>query len=93
MTDSEAKLGRTCEEPLAVLQIIREKLRPLLLRAWSRSRAEAAQEARDQGMSPREHALYLAGFQRGWVAGALDVTRVSPEDLPNSGAPPEGGVH
>lgn len=93
--DSEAKPGRTTETPLAVLQAIKERLRPVLLRAWRRSTARAIKTARESGMSEREYQLYLEGFQQGWVSGALDVTRVSPADLPDQGSP-EGtpsGVH
>lgn len=87
--DSEAKQGRTEEALLAVLQAIKDKFKPVLLRAWRRSTAAAVNDTRTHGMSLRERELFLAGFQRGWVAGALDVTRISPGDLPGPDRDPD----
>ena len=61
---------------MSMLQTIREKLRPVLLRRYG-ARKEAAKEALlDAGASPADVNLYLAGFDQGWVSGAEDVTSV-----------------
>jgi hypothetical protein len=90
--ESEAKPGRTIETPLTVLQVLTEKFRPVLERAWRRSHAAANRDAKAQKLAKREEEIFLAGFQRGWVAGALDVTSVRPTDLPDQDpSRPPGG--
>lgn len=61
---------------MSMLQTIREKLRPVLLRRYG-ARKEAAREALlSSGAPPEDVELYLAGFDQGWVSGAEDVTSV-----------------
>lgn len=78
---SGTKPSRTAETTPNVLHVIKERLRPVLLKAWRRSTAEAAAAASTEPLSAREIQIYLQGFQRGWVSGALDMTQVSPTDL------------
>lgn len=68
-----------------MLGIIREKLRPILLHRWKRSRANALKIAESGDMTERERSLYMAGFQSGWISGAQDIHAVKPSDLQGPG--------
>lgn len=71
-----------------MLEILREKLRPLFLRKFATSKQVAQQSAVDAGMTPAQLELYLSGFSDGWMRGALDAATVSARDL-RPQAPPE----
>lgn len=64
-----------------MLQVIRDKLRPLIMRKYSASRRGAHQMAVEAGMSPRERKLFMSGFEQGWMCGAKDTTAVTAQDL------------
>jgi hypothetical protein len=91
---SGTKPSRTAENPSTVLHAIKEKLRPVLLRAWRKSvDAAAVAVASTESLSAREVQIYLKGFQQGWVSGALDMTQVSPTDLQAPGPQDLPEVH
>lgn len=79
--DSDAKQGRTGEDSPTLLRAIREKLRPVLLRKWRRSRADALASAAEGGLTEEERDLFLAGHQAGYWQGALDAAAIKPSDL------------
>lgn len=76
-----------------MLGIIREKLRPVLLRRWRRSRTTALKFTKEGGMTERERSLYMAGFHSGWIAGAQDIHAVRPADLQGPDQDPDPEVH
>ena len=65
-----------------MLGIIKEKLRPLLLRKWRHSRASLVAEAMEAGLDDEQLELVLRGFRRGYWTGAVDVSSVKSTDLP-----------
>jgi hypothetical protein len=71
-----------------MLEAIRDKLRPLVLRKFSLSKRGAHRATVQAGLSARERRLYMSGFEHGWVRGAVDVTTVKAQDLHQ--ADPEG---
>jgi len=77
-----------------MLEVIREKLRPLFLRKFRVSKRGALDNAVKAGMTPRERKLYLSGFEHGWMQGAVDATTVKAKDLhPQAPDPEEPPVH
>ena len=77
-----------------MLEIIREKLRPLFLRKFHHSKQGAHNNAVKAGMTPKERELYLSGFEHGWMQGAVDATAVKVRDLhPQAPDPEESSVH
>jgi len=76
-----------------VLGIIKEKLRPLLLRKWRRSRASLVAEAMEAGLNDEQLELVLRGFRRGYWTGAVDVSSVEPMDLRPEPLPITSKVH
>ena len=76
----EDKAGRR-DTPVSMLETIKEKLRPLLIRRFAASKALARRVTAKSEMSDREKDLYVAGFEHGWIRGASDATEVSPSDL------------
>jgi hypothetical protein len=64
-----------------MLDVIKEKLRPLFLRKYSVSRRAAERAASVAEMTPRERRLFLSGFEQGWMRGAVDATSLSSLDL------------
>ena len=92
--DSDAKaVGKTGEEELSVLSVIKEKLRPLLLRKWRRSRALIVADAMEAGLTDEQLQLVLRGFKRGYWSGAVDVSSISPTDLPQKARQTGSKVH
>ena len=93
--ESDAKpTGRTDEEELpSVLSVIKEKLRPLLLRKWRRSRASLVAEAMEAGLDDEQLELVLRGFRRGYWTGAVDVSSVKSTDLLPDRAPTKSKIH
>ena len=98
--DSETKMSRTEEaERRSVLNYIREKLRPMLLKKWRTSRATALASAASGGMTEAERDLFLAGHRTGYWQGAVDAAEIKPADLrPDQDRdrdphPPRGKVH
>lgn len=81
--DSDAKpTGRTDEEEVpSVLSIIKEKLRPVLLRRWRMSRASLVAEAMEAGLDDEQLDIYLRGVRRGYWTGAVDVSSINAKDL------------
>jgi hypothetical protein len=95
-SDANTKPSRSEEEHLpSMLGVIREKLRPILLRRWRRSRANALKAAEDGGLTDRERSAYMAGFTNGWISGAQDIHAVKPSDLqgPAPDQDPDSDVH
>ena len=77
-----------------MLEVIREKLRPLFLRKLHVSKKGAHDTAVKAGMTPHERKLYLSGFEHGWMQGAVDATTVKAKDLrPRAPDPEEPSVH
>lgn len=76
-----------------MLGIIREKLRPVLLRKWQRSRASLVAEAMEAGLTDEQIELVLRGFKRGYWNGAVDVSSIRPTDLHQDPAPTEAEIH
>jgi hypothetical protein len=95
MMDSDPKpVGRTEEEELpSVLGIIKEKLRPLLLRKWRHSRASLVAEAMEAGLDDEQLELVLRGFRRGYWTGAVDVSSVKSTDLRSDRPQTKSKIH
>ena len=92
--DSDAKApSRTPEEVLGVLGIIKEKLRPVLLRKWRVSRANIVAEAMEAGLTDEQLQLVLRGFKRGYWTSAVDVSSIRATDLHRDPLPEESKVH
>lgn len=87
--------SRTLEESLetpSMLDAIRSLLRPILLRRWRASRDCAVRDAAASNLSRHERALYMAGFNNGWMAGARDAT-INHQDLPLQEEDPQTSIH
>lgn len=67
-----------------MIEVIREKLRPLFLRKFSASKRGARQVTVEAGMTARERRLFMSGFEHGWMRGAVDATTVKARDLRQS---------
>jgi hypothetical protein len=65
-----------------MLEVIRDKLRPLFLRKFSLSKQGAHRATVEAGMTARERRLYMSGFEDGWMRGAVDASTVRARDLP-----------
>jgi hypothetical protein len=72
-----------------MLEVIREKLRPLFLRKFNVSKRGAHRAALEAGMTPKERRLFMSGFAEGWMRGAVDATAVKASDLHPPAPPPE----
>lgn len=64
-----------------MLGIIKEKLRPVLMRKWRTSRANVVSEAMEAGLSDEQLELVLRGFRIGYWSGAVDASSIKPADL------------
>ena len=79
--DCETKPSKTEEDETSVLGVIRERLRPLFLKKFRLSRLSARELVVAEGMTEAEAELFMAGFSRGWLKGALDASAISSRDL------------
>jgi len=94
MNSETKQVGKTGEEDLrSVLNIVKEKLRPLLLRKWRRSRASVVAEAMESGMTNEQLEIMLRAFKRGYWTGAVDVSSIGPRDLRRNREPSGPKVH
>jgi len=81
-SDTKTPPGRTSEEEVtSVLGYIKDRLRPILLRKWQRSRANLVAEAMQDGMTDEELRIFLRGVKVGYWTGAVDVSSLKPSDL------------
>ena len=80
--DSEVKPDNPDrEEAASVFTAILDRLKPVLFRRWRKSSREAKQVAKAAGVTDVD--AYMAGFQKGYWSGAVDVSkeRLKPKDL------------
>lgn len=98
MGSDQDKMSRRDGDTSNVLNVIKERLRPVFMRKFRRSRDGARQAALAAGMNEEQVELYLEGFDQGWLRGAADSAAVKPSDLrpsrPRTKTEPEpSGVH
>jgi hypothetical protein len=72
-------------KPDSVLTTILVRLRPILLRRWKLASLKASTD-----VGEHDQASYMAGFQRGYWAGAVDVSqeRLTLKDLQSPDSDP-----
>ena len=85
--DSEIKPDRSEGKEASVLAAILDRLKPVLFRRWKKASREAKRAARAAGVADVD--AYMAGFQKGYWSGAVDVSkeRLKPKDLAPSPEP------
>jgi len=92
--DSETKTDRTPEEGSpSLLEHLRERLRPVLLKKWKISRSSALAAAATGGMTEAERDLFLAGHRAGYWQGAVDSAEIKPTDLRRGPPDPGSKIH
>ena len=62
-------------------QWIRDQLKPLFARRFSKSWALALRELTDANFTEKQERAFLAGFKSGYVYGANDASFIDPQDL------------
>lgn len=79
--DSEPKADSSDADP-SMLAAIMDRLKPVLFRRWKKSSRDAKKAAKASGVVDVD--AYMAGFQKGYWSGAVDVSkeRLKPKDLP-----------
>jgi hypothetical protein len=80
-----------------VLNVIKERLRPVFIKKFREARSHAKTACVLAGMSEKQAEVYLEGFDQGWLRGAVDSAAVKPSDLHPARSRPKkaspSGVH